>query len=974
MALDREKVLQNAQKFVEKKKYDKAVLEYQKIIQEDPNDARTLLKIGDVQSKMDAYAEAVATYERVGKFYSSQGFALKAIAVYKQIREIIAKHVPQLEEKYAHITPKLADLYQQLGLTSDALAALDEVATRFQRQGRDKDAIQVFQKLVELDPGNPLPHLRLAEALSRVKDIDTAVQEFAVAASTLLKLGRRDDALKVLERLLHHKPDPAHARIAAELYLARGAASDGMQALAKLQICFQANPKDIDTLGLLAKAFTAIGQAGKALEVQKEMARIAREQGKLDLFKQIVDRLLRQAPHDEVVQQLAGRGEPTGNTASAAVQPVAAPAPAPQAPPRAPAPPQPGPGRTVTQPSAWQPPAPPPTHYEEAIEAGDEDFEYDEVSTGDIQLPEDEAFPLRPSDRPGADRGRDGGREVSRAARFGHVTDVSVGEAAVEAVADPAEDGPSPEVRAQLARVLADATSFRRARLYGRAIETLRIGLELEPRSVEAREALRDSLLEAGRNDEAVDEMIVLASLYVDALDGDTAAQHLQDVLSVDPTNERAIQMLRELGYDVVEEPVEEGSEGAEGYDDQGGLQPAEDDYVDPAAYEASPDGYDPQAPLPSYDLEEVGPDQVASYSEPAAPAARRLSAPVGELDATDDPFAGDAGAELPLPSFPLDGEAATAAGHEALATDFNDATEAMSRAPVSVPPAQASQARPSAGPDLEEALDEAEFFASRGLLDDARQILNDQLARLPGHPLIVERMAELEAQEKSQRVGSGTRQMPREGQPAAGDRSFDIAATLDAIEGLDGPTNEAAPYMNAEQQVDVEEVFAKFKEGVAKQISVDDAQAHYDLGVAYKEMALLEDAIREFEIAARDAKRECVCQSMIGMIHIERGNLNEAIDAFMRGLHAPQRTDEQEMVLSFEVGAAYEMKRMAKEALNFYERVARNDAGYRDVQERIRRLKKPEARPAQVRAAAVGADDEFDRAFDDIIGSGKLP
>ena len=81
MAINREKVLEAAQKYVEKKKYDKAIIEFQKVIQEDPNDARTLLKVGDLQSKMEAYADAVGTYERVGKFYASQGFALKAIAV-----------------------------------------------------------------------------------------------------------------------------------------------------------------------------------------------------------------------------------------------------------------------------------------------------------------------------------------------------------------------------------------------------------------------------------------------------------------------------------------------------------------------------------------------------------------------------------------------------------------------------------------------------------------------------------------------------------------------------------------------------------------------------------------------------------------------------------------------------------------------------------------------------------------------------
>ena len=124
MSIDRDKILQAAQKFVDKKKYDKAVIEYQKLVQSDPTDARTLLKIGDLQSKMGAYPEAIATYEGVGKVYSQQGFALKAIAVYKQIRELIIKHAPQLEERYGHITPKLAELYKQLGLVSDALAAL----------------------------------------------------------------------------------------------------------------------------------------------------------------------------------------------------------------------------------------------------------------------------------------------------------------------------------------------------------------------------------------------------------------------------------------------------------------------------------------------------------------------------------------------------------------------------------------------------------------------------------------------------------------------------------------------------------------------------------------------------------------------------------------------------------------------------------------------------------------------------------
>ena len=299
MPIDREKVLQSAQKYVEKKRYDGAIAEYQKIIQEDPNDARTLLKIGDLQARLQAYPEAIATYDRVGQYYATQGFSLKAIAVYKQIREIIKKHAPDLADRYAHIGPRLAEIYTQLGLTSDALAAWDEVATRMQRAGRDREAVDVFRTMVELDRTNPLPHLRLAEACCRVQALDEAIDSFWTAADLLLNLGRHDDALKVVERILHFRADPRFARVAGERYLARGTREDGLQALAKLQVCFQADPKDLDTLGLLGQAFTLIGQADKAIEVYKEMARVARDLGRVDVYDGLVDHLRTVAPDDD---------------------------------------------------------------------------------------------------------------------------------------------------------------------------------------------------------------------------------------------------------------------------------------------------------------------------------------------------------------------------------------------------------------------------------------------------------------------------------------------------------------------------------------------------------------------------------------------------------------------------------------------------------------------------------------------------
>ena len=847
MAIDREKVLQAAQKLVEKKKYDKAVLEYQKVIQEDPNDARTLLKIGDLQLKMEAFADAIATYERVGRFYASQGFALKAIAVYKQIREIIHKHVPQLEERYAHIAPKLAELYQQLGLTSDALAALDEVATRLQRQGRDPEAIEVFRRIVELDPTNPLPHLRLAEALSRARDPESAAAEFAFAAGQLLKHGRRDDALKVIERLLHHKQDIAQARVAAELYLQRGQPNDGMLALAKLQVCFQANPKDLDTLALLARAFVAIGQASKGIEVQKEMARIARDQGKNDLFRQLVEKLERAAPHDDQVQQLAVLARSTPPTALS------------------------GAGLPPSRAAQREPSLVEEIDDVELIETGDiEAYELDEI--------EDDA--------------------AAEVARRGTAPPPAVAAAQPEG-----EVAYEPDAEAAYAeharRTIEEAATLRDQRDYAGAVATLRAGIEGDPRSLEIRYALRDVLIELSEHEAAVEEMLYIASIQLDSLDGEGAARTLQDVLSIDPANSRAIHTLRELGFDV----------------------------PDPSEAYAAPEpaaAYGDEAPLPSYAVEAPSP-------------------------VVNDSLAG----EGPLPSFPLE------------QSDEIRASLGDTQATYEGPAPDGTSSPPGPNPELEDALEEADFFASRGLFDDARTVLLEQLQRLPNHPLLRERVAELDAQELAAQQPSGTRARPT----AEEDRSFAIAASLDALESADPRTSPAVQPMAPQSQVDVEEVFAKFKEGVSKQIGADDSQSHYDLGVAYKEMGLYEDAVREFAVAARDKKRECVCETMIGLLHIDHGDLDKAIDAFKRGLEAPVRARDHETAVCFELAAAYEAKGNFAEALAHFQKVAAREPNFRDVQERIRRLSKVESAP--VMQAAVG-DDEFDRAFDDIIGPEK--
>ncbi len=829
MTIDREKILQSAQKFVDRRKYDRAIEEYRRIVEQDSNDARTWLKIGDLQTRIGAFGDAVATYDRVGQFYAQQGFALKAIAVYKQIREVLRKHAPHLADQYAHVTPRLAEIYTQLGLVSDALAAYDELANRYQATGRDREAIQVFERMVELDPTNPLPHLRLAEASCRVQELDTAIDSFWHAAELLLKLERREDALKVVERILHFRQDPRFAKVAAELYLQRGDRESGMLALSKLQVCFQADPKDLNTLGLLALAFSQIEQEGKAIEVYKEMARIARESGEVEFFNQLVQHLSRVAPHDEQVRALQALA-----VSSAALS---------------------------------ERPSPEGPFIEEVEEIDEVDALEDDVE--EVQeIDEVDEVPAAGAAPP--------------AHGFG-ATELPTSSAGIEEidVDDEYSDSESFDALAHSRKAVVDAESFRKLRLYSKAIETLNMALEIDPRSTEIRDKLRLILAESGDLKSAIAETLTLATIYVEdgALDAGRAL--VEEVLAQEAENPAALEMAQHLGI-----VVPAGPPGAEYYPGQ----------------------------------------------------------------ALDDPFT--TSEEGALPSFPL-----------------------SERPPAGVPEEEpspiAADAEGFGAPVVEEVLEEAEFFAARGLYQDARAILSEQLQRTPNHPLIIERIAEVDELAEAAATGASGHPAPQVvDESAFAAPEFDIGASLDALEQLgldpDSLDSEGRDFAGLGNEVDVEKVFEKFKEGVKAQVDESDSATHYDLGVAYKEMGLLPDAIKEFELAARDGARECMCFAMIGMIRMEQGSPGEAIAAYLRGLEAPQKPGEQEISLFYELGRAHESAASRREALAYFRKIAKRNPTYRDVKARIAKLEGSE--PAS--RVQPAEEDEFDQIFDDLFDS----
>src|SRR5262249_3614651 len=151
-------------------------------------------------------------------------------------------------------------------------AQYQSVALHFEKAGDIPKTIGILRKMIELEPSNVGSRIKLAEVYAKQSMTADATSELSKAAALLKQNNRLDDYARVSERILHLQPEDAVLSLElAEFYLER---NDVKRALAKLQVCFKANPRDIRTLEMLAQSFTALGQTHKTISVYRELSKI----------------------------------------------------------------------------------------------------------------------------------------------------------------------------------------------------------------------------------------------------------------------------------------------------------------------------------------------------------------------------------------------------------------------------------------------------------------------------------------------------------------------------------------------------------------------------------------------------------------------------------------------------------------------------------------------------------------------------
>jgi tetratricopeptide (TPR) repeat protein len=848
MAVDKNKIIAEATKAIQRGQYDRAIKEYEKILREDPRDVRALLKVAELFQKKGDDRLAAEAFRKVAETYADQGFFLKSVAVYKQIAKLLPEDV--------RVNERLAALYQQLGLMSDAMAQLQLMAAGYERAGEASrpQLLDVLKHMVDLDPENVASTVKLGEIHQRANQVREALEYYRRAADYLKKHNRADEYLKLAERIVALQPDDLRlVRELAHIYLAKG---DAKRALAKLQQCYKADPQDVDTLGLLAQAFKDIGQVTKTVQVYKEVAKVHEAHGRAPEARAAWRRVLDLAPEDPDARRAAGVASP-------------------------------------------QAPSPPP----------------------------------RPTPAPPA----------------GSPAAVHVPVPAVATAADRA-----PAAGELIPKLLTETDVYLKYGLLDKALDHLRKVLAEDPGEPRAHEKAREIHAAAGRHADAAVAAEAAVRAWAARGQLDPAREALARLRQLDPAHGALAELAGALGS--TEEIRLDGGDLEEVHDED--LSPAADRElrVVPLAPETvelvqeAPPEEAPAEPLPEFppldaDLPPLDEDALAlGATAPEAEEVVEDEAPPPPLQLRPDPG-----------SAAWEDDAALDAARASLEAEEEVVDEApppvVIPAPAEIPdlPAPAAAAAEEEA-DLGDELDEAAFLVSQGLLDDARESLESLATIFPGHSGVAEALAELArraavaAPSRPGAAGLGeARPSPVLVDSAAVEAgaSFDIGREL--AEELDPGEAPAEEF-----QYSAEDVFDQFKKGVAQHVKAEDSETHYDLGIAYREMGLLDDAVGEFETALRGAnkRKEVDCLSAIAGCRLGQGRPADAMVALKRALGSDYLTREATKAVLFDLGVAHEAAGDREVALHYFQKVARGDAAFRDVRRRVEALGGGPGRP----------------------------
>jgi len=167
----------------------------------------------------------------------------------------------------------------------------------------------------------------------------------------------------------------------------------------------------------------------------------------------------------------------------------------------------------------------------------------------------------------------------------------------------------------------------------------------------------------------------------------------------------------------------------------------------------------------------------------------------------------------------------------------------------------------------------------------------------------------------------------------------FDLAAELEKELLEEDQSLAGGELLPQPEEPSLEEIVEGFKRGVAESLSAEDYDTHFNLGIAYREMGLLDEAIGEFQLAAKDLRYLVDCCALLGVCFLEKGLPELAIKWYKKGLAVPHITEDAMLGLLYDLGSAHLVAGDREGAYQAFVEIYGVNSNYRDVVARVEEL-----------------------------------
>ncbi len=264
----------------------------------------------------------------------------------------------------------------------------------------------------------------------------------------------------------------------------------------------------------------------------------------------------------------------------------------------------------------------------------------------------------------------------------------------------------------------------------------------------------------------------------------------------------------------------------------------------------------------------------------------------------------------------------------------------------AATPPAETTENASRSEAMMRQELESVDFYITQGYTDIAADTLDLMERQFGFHPEITARREKLQG---GPSAGVPAEPVPAvfefggadvsevQPEPAGAEVTFAVGSDTKAIaSGAGGAGIDAG----------LAEIFEEFRVAAEEEPSSnEDYETHYNMGTAYKEMDLFDEAIHEFQTAAGLSKpndgtsRYLQCCNMLGHCFSSKGMPRAAVLWFKKGLEAPGHAEDEYKALRFELGLAYEQMGDLNRAFDLFTEVYGIDISYRGVGEKLEEL-----------------------------------